>query len=119
MATVKGGPAWGTAMERTMAIEILRAGQGELAAVPVEVRHVFAACGWLRHLMVRMLAWDVHVRPSSEEVLCELHARFAPRDRRNPYLGTHRAPCKVLESQNPYVGFFLDHGSRSFELAVA
>jgi len=129
MAAMKGGPAWGTAMERAVAIKTLRAGQWELAAVPVEVRRVLGMHGWLRQLMFRMLAWDAHMRPSSEEVLCELHAKFSSQDRRNPYLGTHRAwcpylgthraPCKALETQNPYVGFFLDHGTRPCDVVAA
>lgn len=118
MAAVKDGPAWGTTMERTIAIKTLRDGQGELSAVPAEVRGVLGTCGWLRQLMFRMLAWDAHVRPSSQEVLCELHVRSTSKERHNPYLGSNRMSCKALEAHNPYVGFFLDHASRPFELVV-
>jgi serine/threonine protein kinase len=126
MASVKNGPAWGTAMERVSAMEALRAGQGELSAFPVEVRGVLSMCGWLRMLMVRMLAWDARMRPSSEEVLSELQSRSKPKDRRNPYVGAMHGSSPLLSAmadhprgaQNPYIGFFLDHGPQSFEQLV-
>lgn len=124
MAAAKEGPAWDTAMERATAIQALRAGQGELAALPIEVRQVLAVCGsgWLRQLIFRMLAWDAHVRPTSEEVLSEL-ARLTSKVKRNPYVGALHGSSPQLcfladpptSAQNPYVGFFLDHGPRPFE----
>jgi len=131
MAAVKNGPAWGTAMERAQAIQAIRAGQGELGALPVEVRGVLLACGWLRMLMVRMLAWDAKVRPSSDAVLAELQSRTNSKDRRNPYVGRMIGSCPQLHAlvdheksdysacnQNPYVGFFLEHGPQPFEGVV-
>jgi len=125
MAAVKNGPAWQTAMERASAIQALRAGQGEFAALPVEVRRALGlgTHGWLRQLMFRMLAWDVHVRPSSEEVLRELHTKLNSKDRQNPYIGVFRGSSPQLSAmadpptsaQNPYVGFFLDHAPKTLE----
>lgn len=119
LSAVKDGPAWSTAMERTIASKNWTAGQGELATLPPEVRHVLSTCGWLRQLMARMLAWDAHARPSSDEVLNELRTRLTLKDRRrNPYVGTNNIkPCKAHHVQNPYIGFFLDHGRQQpFEL---
>jgi len=120
LSAVKHGPAWGTAMERTIASKNWTAGQGELAALPLEVRHVLGTCGWLRQLMARMLAWDAHARPSSDEVLNELCTRLTLKERRRiPYVGTNNLqPCKGHHTQNPYIGFFLDHGRpHPFELS--
>lgn len=125
MVVVKKRAAWDTAMERASAIQALRAGQGDLSALPQEVRPLLGmgACGWLRQLMFRMLAWDAHVRPSSEEVLRELQSRSNSKDRQNPYLGVLRGSSSQLctmadppmKVQNPYIGFFLDHAPKSLE----
>lgn len=129
MAVQKNGPAWNTGMERAMAIEALRAGQGELEALPAALRPLLGGPmkGWLRQLMVRMLAWDGQVRVSSQEVLNQLHANFFVKERHNPYIGAlrHSSPrlCAFAEPpstvQNPYVGFFLEHAPRSFEAIVS
>jgi serine/threonine protein kinase len=128
MAVVKKGAAWNTAMERAAAIQALTAGQGDLAALPKEVRRLFGmgTCGWLRQLMFRMLAWDAHVRPSSEEVLSELQTRLNSKDRQNPYVGVLRGSSPQLSAmgdhpmnaQNPYIGFFLDHAPRPLEITA-
>lgn len=124
MAVVKDGPAWDTSMERACAVGALRAGQGELASLPPQIHNVLSDTGWLRQMIMRMLAWDARVRPSSEAVLRELHASLTSKDRRNPYVGAMRGPsphlCAIMRkvakplvsAQNPYVGFFLDHGPR-------
>mmetsp|Transcript_77134 Transcript_77134/g.121812 ORF Transcript_77134/g.121812 Transcript_77134/m.121812 type:complete len:484 (-) Transcript_77134:106-1557(-) len=129
LAVVKDGPAWNTGMERATAIEALRAGHGVLETLPAELRTLLGSPmqGWLRQLMVRMLAWDGHVRPSSQEVLSQLQANFFVKERHNPYIGAlrHSSPrlCALTEPpstvQNPYVGFFLDHAPRPFESVVA
>jgi serine/threonine protein kinase len=132
MAVVKDAPAWNTGMERATAIEALRAGHGELAALPTELRPILGTptYGWLRQLMVRMLAWDGHIRPSSQEVLGHLHAKFFCKEKTNPFVGTLRRSspnlCAMADPvpfdppwQNPYVGFFLDHAPRPCEHVVA
>jgi serine/threonine protein kinase len=127
MAYVKDGPAWGTAMERATAFHALRAGHGEPAALPFEIRRALVwSEGWLRQMMARMLAWDAHVRPSAVEVLSELHAKFFSKGRRNPYIGSLIGSSPQLSAladppsrvQNPYIGFFLDHAPRPFEQVV-
>jgi len=121
MSAVRGGRAsWTTVMEQALALRALHEGYGGF--LPAELR-TDTVPGWLRQLMSRLLAYDPEVRPTSLELLHELLVNVYSKDRHNPFLGTRRAPTMQFSgtetessqaSQNPFVGFFLEHPRRQF-----
>lgn len=121
MAAVRAGPAWRTAMERASAMRDLHAGYK--ADLPAELLRAPEIPGWLRRLVMRMLARDVALRPSSHEVLREVTFGLDQRTRSSPYVCSLdvRAGRPELQedkiqsfasTKNPYIGFFLDHRTR-------
>lgn len=118
LATLSGGVAWKTRMERAAALRAFRAGHMQLPKVLLSASAGIPA--WLRQLVAQMLAFDADARPSAVEVLGELSLGFRTRDQHNPYLGTfdwskrvEALATKRTAQHNPYVGFFVDHRPRS------
>lgn len=115
MATVMGGAAWLTSMERAEALAKVRSGFG--GALPLEVLRTPNIEGWLRQLVLRMVVWDAEVRPSAREVLGELGAGIRAASRNNPNLCTQHPRSLRLEymkyplsaARNPYIGYFVEH----------
>lgn len=115
MAAVRGGPAWGTGMERAGALRALCEGRGG-CELPLELRRTPQVEGWLRRLVSAMLSYDISGRPSSLQVLNDLTSGLWSQGRRNPYTGTGHVSSVQLKMpaassatcRNPYVGYFLD-----------
>lgn len=125
MAAARGGPPWRTSMERAEVFNKARGGFN--AGLPDLLTKERPVPGWLRLLIGRMTKVDAPARPTAREVLEELRAGSLARERHNPFVGLARhAPSPQLEklgkapcmAQNPHVGFFLEHRSRTFEVAV-
>lgn len=124
LAAASGGPPWRTAMERANIFNQARGGFN--AGLPGMLTKECPLPGWLRQLVVRMTHVEAVARPTAREVLEELRAGTMKKEKHNPYVGSsrHASPSKLVKlgraaclGQNPYIGFFLEHRSRTFEVA--